>query len=176
MTASINVPVAHQDESNNPRFFVYLKNGTLRAIKVPGDEAPFAVWYRGQYRVVFTRMETDEEYFRNHPEMPFRLKLYRSRWHSPDCFDFTITTGDPKVCADGDKHDAFSDLRFEPGTPRERLIRACLLMLTDPHRLSREGYRRLMAEPNWRRPHSMTDAELWRLAMRVVEPEASALQ
>ena len=176
MSASINVPAAHQDKSNSPRFFVYLKNGTPLAIKVSGDEAPFVVWYRGQYRVVFSRAETDEEFFRNHPEARFRLKLHRSRWHSPDCFDFEISTADPEIYATGDKWDAFSDLRFYPGTPRERVIRACLHMLCDPNRLSRKGHRRLTANPDWWERHKMTDAELWRLAMRVIKPEVSALQ
>lgn len=158
----------------SPQYFIYLKNGRLRPVDVP--PGTLAVKYRGQYRVVFSRMETDEEYFRNHPEMPFRLKLHRSRHHAPDYFEFTISTADPEIYATGDKWDAFSDLRFYPGTPRERVIRACLHMLCDPNRLSRKGCCRLMANPEWRRCHEMTDDELWRLAMGVIEPEVSALQ
>lgn len=136
MTTSINVPVAHKDESNNPRFFVYLKNGTLRAIKVPGDEAPFVVWYRGQYRVVFSRAETDGEFFRNHPEARFRLKLHRSRWHSPDSFNFTITTRISGIYAAGDRWDLRDYGASRYGTPRTRVLGESLRMLADPNRCS----------------------------------------
>lgn len=109
-------------------------------------------------------------------QLPFRLTLHRSPEFRLDYFEFEITTADPEISATGDKHDAFAELRSEPGTPRERLIRACLLMLCDPHRISRKGYRRLTANPNWRQRHDMNDADPWRLAMRVIEPETSALQ
>ena len=108
--------------------------------------------------------------------LPFRLTLERSPEFRPDYFTFTIATDDPEISATGDKWDAFSDLRFEPGTPRERVIRACLLMLTDPNRLSGKGNLRLTANPDWWGRHKMSDAELWRLAMRVIEPEVSACQ
>jgi hypothetical protein len=135
MTASINVPVAHQDESNHPRFFVYLRNGTLRAIKVLGDEAPLVVWYRGQYRVVFSRMETDEEYFRNHPEMQFRLKVYRSRRYAPDYFTFKITTR-IGVYAVGDRWDFRDYDANRYGSPREYLISESKRMLANSNRCS----------------------------------------
>lgn len=177
MTASINVPVAHQDESNHPRFFVYLRNGTLRAIKVLGDEAPLVVWYRGQYRVVFSRAETDAEYFAAHPEARFRLKLHRSRRYAPDYFTFKITTRDPKVCACGDKWDGFFELNLKPGTPRERLIRVCLRMLLNENRCyNTEGARRLLSDPSWLGLVESRDPELWRLVMDVIEPQMSALQ
>lgn len=106
-------------------------------------------------------------------QLPFRLTLHYSRHHAPDYFEFEISTADPEISAAGDKYDAFSSLRFEPGTPRERVIRACLHMLCDPNRLSRKGHRRLTDNPEWRRCHKMSDAELWRLAMRVIEPETT---
>lgn len=108
--------------------------------------------------------------------LPFRLRLHRSRCYAPDYFMFTVSTDDHEIYATGDKWDAFSDLRFYPGTPRERVIRACLHMLCDPNRLSRKGNLRPTANPEWRRRHKVSDAELWRLAMRVIEPEVSACQ
>jgi hypothetical protein len=160
-----------QAVSNRPQYFIYLKNGRLRPVDVlPGT---LAVQHRGRWHVVF-RGVTDEEYFAAHPDMPpFRLTTRRSPNFRRDYFEFRVVTRDPKVYAEGDKWDAFSDLGLRPGTNRERLIRACLKMLTDPHRLSPKGSHRLMDDPEWRERHDMTDADLWRLAMRVIEPEAT---
>ena len=121
--------------SDRPQHFIYLKNGRLRPIDVP--PGTLAVKYRGQYRVVFSRMETDEEYFRNHPEMPFRLKWHmaRSSCREQQRFrnfsTFKIATRHPHIYATGSYENICSILRHHPGTPRARLIRACLMMLTN---------------------------------------------
>jgi hypothetical protein len=102
---------------------------------VLGNEVLFVVWYRGQYRVVFSRAETDEEYFRNHPEMPFRLKLHRSRLNSADSFSFTINARISGIYAVGDRWD-LRDYRPDRGSPREHMISECERMIADPNRCS----------------------------------------
>lgn len=120
--------------SDRPQYFICLKNGRLRPVDVPSGT--LAVEYRGQYRVVFSRMETDEGYFAAHPEMPFRLKVYRSRRYAPDYFTFKITTRDPKVCAIGDRWDFRDYDANRYGSPREYWISECERMLADSNRCS----------------------------------------
>jgi hypothetical protein len=170
-----NAPRAQQDKSDSPQYFICLKNGRLRPVDVP--PGTLAVAYRGEWRVVFSRPETDAEYFAAHPEARFRLKVYRSRRYAPDYFTFKITTRDPKVCACGDKWDGFFELNLKPGTPRERLIRVCLRMLLNENRCyNTEGARRLLSDPSWLGLVESRDPELWRLVMDVIEPQMSALQ
>jgi hypothetical protein len=133
MSTITNAPRAQQDRSDSPQYFIFLKNGRWRPVDVPAGT--LAVMYRGRWYPVFSRAETDEEYFRNHSEMRFRLKLHRSRWHSPDCFNFTITTRDPEVYATGDSGD-WRYYRPDRGTPREHMIAECERMLAHPHRCS----------------------------------------
>jgi hypothetical protein len=131
MSTSINVPAAHQDKSDSPQYFV-LKNGRWRPVDVsPGT---FAVPFHGEWCVVFSRMETDEEYFRNHPEMLFRLKLHRSRLHSADSFSFTISTPDPGIEAIGDRWDLRDYDASRYCTPREYWISESGRMLADSNR------------------------------------------
>jgi hypothetical protein len=91
MSTITNAPRAQQDRSDNPQFFICLKNGRWHPVDVPAGEAPLAIWYRGRWCPVF-RAESDAEFFAAYPEAKFRLTLHRSRWHSPDCFSFTIVT------------------------------------------------------------------------------------
>jgi hypothetical protein len=84
--------------------------------------------------VVFARNEADDEYFTARPEAKFRLKLHRSRWHSPDSFDFKVVTRDPKVFAIGDRWDLRDYAANRYGSPREYWMSECERMLADPNR------------------------------------------
>lgn len=171
MSASINVPPAHQDKSDSPQYFICLKNGRWRPVNVsPGT---FAVMYQGQYRVVFSRAETDEEFFAAHPETPFRVKWIMAeppqttvpayRW---DMFcTFKITTRQPRIYATGNLGDIRSILAHKPGTPRERVIRAYLMMLTNSSRCTARFRDEFDGKYNW----AMNDAQLWRFAMHVLQ-------
>ena len=131
-------------------------------------------WSIAANRVVF-RAASDAEYFTAHPDAKFRLNLRVTRVSRRySFFSFKIATRDGEVYATGDSGDVGSDLRRGPGTARERWIRACLLMLTDPHRCTGP----VMKSPywNWKPNHKMTDAELWHFAMSVIEPAAGARQ
>jgi hypothetical protein len=134
-----NARRARQDRSDSPQYFIYLKNGALRPIKVPAGEAPLAIWYRGCWRAVF-RAVTDAEFFAAHPDAKFRLAVRPNKFY-PDCFTFKITTRDPEVYATGDSGD-WGYYRPDQGTGREWLLAECARMLTHEHRC--------------------TDAERWR--------------
>lgn len=118
--------------SDHLQYFISLKNGRWRPVDVP--PGTLAVMYRGEWRVVFSRAETDEEYFAAHPEARFRL-MVRPRNFYRGYFTFTITTRDPEVYADGDAPDmGYYDAN--QGTPRDWMFAECERMLADPHRCS----------------------------------------
>lgn len=131
MSHITNAPRAHQDKSDHPQNFICLKNGRWRPVDVP--PGTFAVMYRGQYRVVFSRAETDEEYFRNYAEMPFRLKLHRSRRYAPGYFMFKVVTR-IGIYAVGDRWDFRDYDANRYGSPREYWISECERMLANPNR------------------------------------------
>lgn len=125
--------VSTATQSGSPRYFIYLKSGTLRPIKVPTGEAPLAVWRYGRWCPVFCGA-TDAEFFRDHPVARFRLAVRPSKIYR-DFFTFKITTREPEVYADGDA----GDVRYydaNQGTPREWLLAECERMLAHPHRCS----------------------------------------
>lgn len=116
--------------SDSPEYF-YLENGRLRPVDVP--PGTLAVEYRGEWHVVFSRAESDEEYFAAHPEAKFRLNVHRSPLFWPDYFTFKITTRDPEVYATGDAGD-LRDYRPGQGSPREHMLAECERMLANTHR------------------------------------------
>ncbi|MDR6306449.1 hypothetical protein GGQ85_004181 [Nitrobacter vulgaris] len=119
------------NNANRTDHLICLKNGRWRPVDVsPGT---FAVMYRGQWRVVFSRAESDVEYFATHPDAKFRLKLHRSRLHSADSFSFMISTRISGIYAVGDRWD-FRDYDANQGTPREHMIAECERMLANSHR------------------------------------------
>lgn len=159
-----------QQASKASTFFLYQGNGDWAQIPCPC----------GTYEVVIcdrpylarSLMESDEEYFCNYPELPFRLKLRvveAPRCGHPLFFWFEITTITPSLTSDGDSGDIGPPLRHDPGTPRERVIRACLLMLTG---FRSHGGRRIDQYFDQKVNHEMTNAELWPIALRAIGVEA----
>lgn len=133
MPTITDAPCAQQDRSDSPQYFIHLKNGCLRPVKVP--PSTFAVKFHGRWCPVF-RAATDAEFFAANPEAKFRLTLHRSPFFRPDYFTFTISTRDPKVYAIGDRWDFWDYSAKRYGTPREYWVSECERMLAHPHRCS----------------------------------------
>lgn len=162
-----------QQASKASTFFLYQGNGDWAEIPCPCGTYEVVICDR-PYLARSLMVESDEEYFCNYPELPFRLKLRvveAPRCGHPLFYSFKITTICPSLYANGDSGDIGPRLRNDPGTPRERVIRACLLMLTYSFRSSDGGWR-----IDWSRspkcPDDMTAAKLWPFAMQAIGVKA----
>jgi hypothetical protein len=119
------------NRTDSPQYFIPLKNGRWRPVDVP--PGTLAMIYRGEWRVVFSRAETDAEYFAKHPDAKLRLGVSPRPDFHRNHFTFKITTRDPEVYATGDA----GDTRYydaNRGSPREWLLAECERMLADSNR------------------------------------------